>query len=246
MSIIDCHVYLEGNLLPGLNQNVGQLSELLQNRGIDHAVVLSERAARVDPLTGNRILKASLDQSEGLYGCLVTHVNRVDASIQAIKDMLANKKFVAVLLTGNDTNEPLNPLLADEVLNACRRYQKPVFVHTPNAACVAVALQFARTYSTHKFVFLGMGGADWRTGIAAAHQAVNIFLETSGVMDRAKIAAAVEVVGPHRVMFGSGLPALDPAAALGLIKDASISQTEQRRLLYDNAFRLLNLAELEA
>ena len=246
MHIIDCHVYLEGNLLPGLNQNVGQVSALLHARGIDRAVLLSERAARVDPLTGNRILKASLDQSEGLYGCLVTHVNRVDASIQAIKDMLANKKFVAVLLTGNDPNEPLHPLLADEVLNACRRYQKPVFLHTPNAACVEVALHFAKTYSTHKFVFLGMGGADWRTGIAAAHQAVNIFLETSGVMDRAKIAAAVEAVGPHRVVFGSGLPSLDPAAALGLIKDASIGQNEHRRLLYDNAFRLLNLAEIEA
>ena len=90
-----------------------------------------------------------------------------------------------------------------------------------------------------------MGGADWRSGIAAAQQATNIFLETSGSLDRAKISAAVEALGPNRVVFGSGLPALDPAAALGLIKDSGISAAEQKRILYDNAYRLLNLAELE-
>jgi predicted TIM-barrel fold metal-dependent hydrolase len=246
MAIIDCHVYMEGNVLPGVNQNGAQLGALLQSRGIDRAVVQSARAALVDPLTGNRILKATLDQHPNLYGCLVAHLNRVDASLQTVKDLLGSRNFVGVLLTGTNPAEPLHPLLADEILNACRRYQKPVLLHTPNAACVEVNLQIAKTYNMHKFVFLGMGGADWRNGIAAAHQSVNIFLETSGALDRAKIAAAVEVVGPHRVLFGSSLPTLDPAAALGLVKDATITATEQRRILYDNAYRLFNLADLEA
>ncbi len=246
MPIIDCQVYLEGNVLPGINQNAPQLSALLQSRGIERAMVLSSRAALVDPLTGNRILKATLEQTQGLYGCLVTHTNRVDASVQAVRDQLGSKNFLAVVMTGTDPHEPLQPLLADEILNACRRYQKPIFLHTPNAACVEMALQLAKTYNMHKFLFLGMGGRDWRSGIAAAQQSVNIFLETSGSLDRAKIAAAVEALGPNRVIFGSGLPALDPAAALGLIKDSSISPTEQRRVLYDNAARLLNLADLDA
>ena len=246
MSIIDCQVYLEGNVLPGVNQNAAQLSGLLQSRGIERAVVLSSRAALVDALTGNRILKATLEQTQGLYGCLVTHTNRVDASVQAVRDLLGNKSFLAVLLTATDPAEPLSPLLADEILNACRRYQKPIFMHAPNAACVEMGLQLAKTYSMHKFVFLGMGGRDWRSGIAAAQQATNIFLETSGSLDRAKIGAAIEALGPNRVIFGSGLPALDPAAALGLIKDSGLSVAEQRRITYDNAARLLNLADVEA
>lgn len=245
MSIIDCHVYLEGNVLPGVNQNAGQLQGVLQSRGIDQAVVLSSRAAKVDPLTGNRILRATLEQTQGLFGCVVAHLNRVDASLQAIRDSLVSRSFVSVLLTGTNPAEPLHPLLADEILNACRRYQKPVFLHTPNAACVQVGLHLAKTYNMHKFVFLGMGGADWRNGIAAAQQSVNIFLETSGALDRAKISAAVTAIGPHRVLFGSGLPNLDPAAALGLIKDSGITPNEQRRMLYDNAYRLLNLADME-
>ena len=246
MPIIDCHVYLEGNVLPGINQDAGQLTTLLESRGIDRALIFSSRAAQVDPVTGNRILKATLDQSPHLYGCLIAHLNRVDASIQIVRDMLGSRRFLGVLLVGSDPNEPLHPILADELLNVCRRYHKPVFLHTPNAACLETALHVAKTYNMHKFVFLGMGGADWRTAIAAAHASANIFLETSGALDRAKIPAAIRDVGAHRLLFGSNLPHLDPAAAMGMIKDATSSENERRRIFYDNAYRLFNMAELDA
>src|SRR5690348_827965 len=110
MPIIDCHVSLEGNILPAVNQNATQLSELLAQRGIDHAIVMSARAARVDPLSGNRVLKTMIEQTPKLYGCLVAHLNRVDASIQAIRDLLGGRRFLAVLLTGTDPKEPLHSL----------------------------------------------------------------------------------------------------------------------------------------
>lgn len=246
MPIFDCHVYLEGNILPNVNQTATQLAQLIQARQIDRAIVLSARARHVDPITGNRILKTMLDQTPDLYGCLVTHMNRVDASVQMIKELLGNRKFMALLLANTRSQEPLHPLIADDVLNAARRYQKPIYLQTPNANCVDVALTLARTYSMHKFVFLGMGGADWRNAIAAAHQSVNIFLETSGALDRAKIPAAVEAIGSHRILYGSSLPNLDPAAALGLLSDARLSGTDMRRILYENASRLFNLDQVEA
>ncbi|HLJ56165.1 MAG TPA: amidohydrolase family protein [Chthonomonadaceae bacterium] len=245
MPIVDVNVELEGCGIPGVNQNAGQIGQLMRARGIERAVLMSGRAAQADPLSGNRILKAMLDQEPGLYGCLVAHLNRVDASLQAIRDLMSSRRFVAVALISTNRNEPLHPLVADEVLNACRRYQKPVFLHTPNAACVEVGLHLAQTYNMHKFVFLGMGGADWRTGIAAAHQSVNIHLEMSGAMDRAKLPAAIEAIGAHRILFGSGMPRLDPVAALGLIEDSALSSTDQRRILRDNAGRMFGLDEHE-
>ncbi|HZO91984.1 MAG TPA: amidohydrolase family protein [Chthonomonadaceae bacterium] len=246
MPIFDTHVYLDGYILPGINQNAAQVAQLLQARGIERALLFSSRAARVDPLSGNRILKVMLDQGQGLYGCLVAHLNRVDASLQAIRDLMSERRFLGVMLTSTHPDEPLHPLVADEVLNACRRYQKPIFLGTPNAACVEVALQLAKTYSMHKFVFLGMGGADWRTGIAAADQATNIYLELSGALDLVKIPAAIEAIGAHRLLFGSGSPYLDPAAALGLIQDSNLSPADQRRILHDNAAKLFNLNAIEA
>lgn len=246
MPIFDTHTYLEGYVLPGINQNTAQVKQMLAARGIDRAVLISARAAQADPLLGNRILKTMLDQEPGLYGCLVAHLNRVDASLQAIREHLGGKRMVAVMLTSTNPQRPLHPLVADEALNACRRYQKPMFLLTPNAACVEVALHLAKTYNMHKFVFLGMGGPDWRTGIAAAQQSVNIFLETSDTLDRTKLQAAVDAIGSHRVLFGSGSPKLDPAAALGLIADSGLTPVDQRRILHDNAAKLFNLAEIEA
>jgi predicted TIM-barrel fold metal-dependent hydrolase len=245
MPIFDTHTYLEGHVLPGFNQNSTQIAQAMQARGIDRSIVIASRAIHADPLSGNRILKAMLDQSPVLYGCLTAHLNRVDASVEAIRDLLGHRKFVGILLTSIDPTAPLQPLVADEVLNACRRFQKPIFITTPNAQCVEVGLHLAKTYNMHKFIFLGMGGLQWRTAIAAAHQSVNIFLETSGPLDRNKLKAAVEALGPHRVMFGSGMPRMDPAAAMGLLNDSGIAAGELRRILFDNAAKLFNLAQLE-
>jgi len=218
---------------------------VMEERGIERTILLSARAARVDPLSGNRILKAMMDQGPGLFGCLTANLSRLDVSVQAIRDLLGQRRFVCVQLTSPTPKEPLNALVADEILNACRRYQKPIYINTPNSACVQVALQLARTYNMHKFVLLGMGGVEWRTGIAAAQQATNIFLETSGPLDRAKIPAAAEAIGAHRILYGSGCPYLDPAAAIGLIEESELSEHAKQNILFDNASRLFNLDEIE-
>ena len=241
MPVVDVHVHLEGYGIPGVNQTGAQIREFMSVRGIERCVIMSSRAAQADPLSGNHILKHMVEQQEGLYGCLVAHLNRVDASLQAIRDLLSSRYFVSVALISSNPSVPLQPLVADEVLNACRRYQKPVMLHTPNAVCVEAGLHLAKTYNMHKFIFLGMGGSDWRTGIAAAHQSVNIHLETSGALDRAKLPAAIEAIGSHRILFGSGMPTLDPVASLGLIEDSGISVVEQRRILNDNAAKMFNL-----
>lgn len=243
MPVFDSFAELEGYVIPGVNQNHQQIMGMMQTRGIDRTLLVPTRAARVDPVSGNRILKAMLDQGQGLYGCLVAHTNRVEPSLQAIRDLMGGKNFLGVMLVGTDPEMPLHPLVADEILNACRRYQKPIFILTPNAACVDMALHLTKTYTMHKFVFVGMGGSDWRTAIAAAHQSVNIFLETSGPLDRAKLPAAVEGIGSHRILFGSGSPQHDPIAALGLLEDSTLSATDKRRIVWENAAKLFALEQ---
>ncbi len=243
MPIFDTHAYLESYPIPGVNQNAEQVAQLCQQRGISNAVLFSQRALRVDPLAGNHLLKTMIDPHPSLFGAVVAHTSRVEASVQSVRDILGNKRFVGTLLTGANEGEPLHPLLSDEILLACRRYQKPIFISTPNAACVEVGLHLAKAYSMHRFVLLGMGGQDWQFAIAAAQQATNIFLETSGVLDLAKLPAALEVLGAHRVLFGSGSPYQDPMAVLGLLAEAGITAINLQRILFDNAVKLFGLAE---
>src|SRR5579871_102967 len=106
MPIFDIHAYLEGYPVPGINQNAAQVGQMMLARGIERVTLLSARAAQVDPLSGNRILKAMLEQAPGLFGCLTTNLNRVDVSVQSIRDLLGNRRFVSVLLTSPTPKEP--------------------------------------------------------------------------------------------------------------------------------------------
>jgi predicted TIM-barrel fold metal-dependent hydrolase len=243
MPIFDTHAYLEGYPLPGVNQNAEQVAQMMQARGINSAVLFATRAESADPLTGNRILKTMIEPHSTLFAAVTAHTSRVEASVQAIKDVLNSRRFVGTMLIGQDPNAPLHPILADDILNACRRYQKPIFLYTPNAACVEVALHIAKSYSMHRFIFLGMGGKDWHNAVAAAQQATNTFLELSGELDNTKIPYAANVLGAHRLLFGSGAPHQDPVAVMGLMAEAGLSANNIQRILYDNAVKLFGLAE---
>ncbi len=241
MPTIDSNIVLEGSVIPGKFHTAQDLSALLTERGIDIAVARSARAAMVDPIAGNRILKSVLDMNPSLLGCVTAHLGRPKASLDSIKEHLGSKRFVAVMLAGSNPIEPLNPLIADEILNGCRRYQKPVYVYSPNAACVAAALDLARSYTMHRFVLISMGGQDWDAAVAAAHQNSNIYLDISGALDVRKIPAAIEAIGAHRLIFGSGLPVCDPMAFMGLLDDSNVRPNDRRRILYDNAVKLFGL-----
>ncbi len=245
MPTIDSNIVLEGSVIPGKFHSAQDLSTLLTERGIDIAVARSARAAMVDPTAGNRILKSVLDMNSSLLGCVTAHLGRPKASLDSIKEHLGSRRFVAVMLAGSHPQEPLNPLIAEEILNGCRRYQKPVYVNCPNAACVAAALTLAKAYTTHRFVLLGMGGQDWDSAVAAAHQSSNIYLDISGALDVRKIPTAIETIGINRLIFGSGLPVCDPMAFLGLLEDSNVRPNDRRRILYDNAEKLFGLDAAE-
>ncbi len=239
--MFDIHSYFGAGLIPGTANSPAAVTAAMEERAVDEAVLMSNHARYVDPLAGNRILRKVVEHSPKLHGCVITHVNRVDSSVSAMREQMGMRKFVAMAIAPSRRDEPVTKIVADEIINAYRRYSKPLFLYTPNAAYVQAALEIARGYPALKVVFLGMGGADWRTAIVAAHTSTNVMLETSGALDRAKLPAAVEAIGAHRILFGSGTPRVDAAAAAGLIEDSALSDDARRKILIDNARRLFRL-----
>lgn len=239
--VLDCHSWLGGSLVPGVAATPASVRDRLADAGIEAAVLLSAHARLVDPVAGNRLVRAALDQAPAFYGCLVAHVNRAEASIAAMRELMPLRRFVCMALVGKRLEDPIPLALADELLNAYRRYTKPVMIFAANSASVEAGLRIAREYPMLRIVLMGMGGPDWRQAIEAAHSATNIVLETSGLLDRTKVAAAVERLGAHRLVFGSGTPGTSAAASLGMLEDAAISDEARRRILWDNAVRLFEL-----
>jgi predicted TIM-barrel fold metal-dependent hydrolase len=243
--VFDVHSYFGGSLVPGVAHSGAVIHATMQARGIEGAVLFAAHARNVDPLAGNRVLQKVLEQSPGCYGCLVTHVNRVDASVTAMRELMVSRKFVGMAMVGMRSDAPIPRIVADDIVNAYRRYGKPLFLYALNAEMTHAALEIARAYTMLKVILIGMGGLDWRTAIAAAHASTNIVLETSGALDRAKLPAAVEAVGAHRLIFGSGTPHVDAAAGLGLVEDSHLTDEARRRILSDNAHRLFGMDTAE-
>ncbi len=241
MAIFDVHSFLGGSYIPGISHNGASVNGIIQARQIESTLLLSAHARHIDPVSGNRILKATVEQNPNLYGCLVTHTNRIEASISVMRELMTNRKFLAMAIVGTHENEPVQHIVADDIINAYRRYGKPLFLFAHNAAMVTTVLEIAKTFNMLKIVMVGMGGHDWRNAIAAAHETTNIYLDTSGVLDQAKLPAAIEAIGAHRILFGSGSPHVDPVAALGLIDECGLAPETRRRILHDNAIKVFGL-----
>jgi predicted TIM-barrel fold metal-dependent hydrolase len=240
--ILDVHCYLGGSVVPGVGHDGPSVLEAMRERGVQSAIAISTHAMAVDVAAGNRIVRAAIDKVPDLYGCLVARTNRVEESVASLRELAGHRKVLGMLLIGRHSGDPVGKAAADEVLNAYRRFGKPVFLLTPHGECADAALEIARGYGMLKVILLGMGGDDWRRGIAVADAATNVLVETSGSPDGAKLPAAVEALGVHRVVFGSGFPHVDPAVGLAALDAAGLSVEARRRIAGENARRVFELA----
>jgi len=84
-----------------------------------------------------------------------------------------------------------------------------------------------------------MGGDEWRMASVLAEKTLNLVLEVSGSFSPDKIKFAVERIGSHRMVYGSGLPYVDPSAIIGLVQDADVSDADRRNIFENTARRLL-------
>ena len=241
MAIFDIHSFLGGSYIPGICNNTATITGLMQARGIESSLLFSAHARAIDPVAGNRILKATIEQSPALYGCLITHTNRIDSSVTVMRELMNHRKFLAMAVVGTHDLEPVQRIVADDIINAYRRYGKPLVMFAHNASMATSILDIAKTFSMVKIIMVGMGGHDWRSAIAAAQETTNIYLDTSGVLDQAKLPAAIEAIGAHRILFGSGSPHTDPAAALGLLEECNLAPETRNRILFANAQKVFGL-----
>ncbi len=86
-----------------------------------------------------------------------------------------------------------------------------------------------------------LGGARIR-GVLDIRPYRNILVDTSGSQPMGElIEYAVQALGAGRVVYGSDVPGRDFSAQLGRVWGARLSEPDRRRILFENAQRLLGL-----
>ena len=176
--------------------------------------------------------------NSSMLGCVIVNFNYPELSQKEMHTYLSDGTFAGIRLTSGRRDRCVTLAESEEVLNGYRRFVKPVFLHVFDKDSVLAANEIAKAFPIMKFVLLAMGGDDWRMATVVAERTLNLVLEVSGSFSPDKIRFAVEHIGSHRMVYGSGLPYVDPSVVIGLVQDADISDADKRNIFENSARRL--------
>ena len=238
MAIIDCHAEIGTTPLWGVPFTEANLTRSMQKYGVERSIISSTIANSCDFERGNAHLAEVVQAGKSLLGSVVVNINYPEQSQKEMHAYLSSDSFVAMLLTSGVRGRHVTLPEAEELLNAHRRFAKPVYLHAFDSASLLAANEMAKAFPVMKFVLVSMGDQDWRMATVLAERTLNLVLEVSGSFSPDKIKFAVEHIGSHRIVYGSGLPYVDPSAVIGLVEDADISDVDKRSI-FENAARRL-------
>lgn len=139
-----------------------------------------------------------------------------------------------------------------ELIEAIKPYKLPVICHTgcfpiphlqrrKEQAEVESLIPLIRQFPTVPFILCHMNLLSPDKAIAAALQFENVYLETSWQTPQ-NIRKAIARVGASRIVFGSDWPYASQTASLATVRSACRDDESLKKILGENARRLLNLS----
>lgn len=243
--IVDFHTHVDEAELFGWIDPPEKLLPLLDDAGIDRAVVMTYvDLPGVNPQALEYLADAVARYADRLIGFVRLNPNHRREALAALKRAVDEFGFRGVKL--HPTTTLANP--ADEptveLLRACGEHGLPALFHCgddPMTTPQAIAAGAAQAPDTT--VVLGhMGGyfhVDEAIDMTERHD--NLYLETSAMPYPAKIGVAVRRVGAERVIYGSDGPGCNPTLEVEKVRQLGLARSDEDLVLGGNAVRLLRL-----
>ena len=242
MPIIDCYGQLGPQPYPTQATTPDALEKLMARFGVDMTFVAATQALRGSMRAGNMWLAEQIADRPRFRGYCVVNPLMFEASQEEMRRHLVKELFVGAILHEGYINRPLNSDAMRVLVKSLLRYDKPLLLHITDPRSINDLQEVAKEFTTQHFMIIHMADEHWPMAISLAAKTQNIRLETGGmVADFDKLAEAVAVVGAHRLLFGSGMPLINPVYALGMVRDSSVAPTDKDRILSRNAIKMFNL-----
>lgn len=249
---IDVHCYHGKWGFPILTLSTADVLALMQQGSAEKAILMSARAIQYDLVAGNAELAEAIAPHPGLYGYVYINMHYPEQSLAEMEKYLRTDKFVGVKYQGEYSRAAASAPENREIFTLLERvYRKPLLIHSwglpehGNAVAYSLPAQILELAQAHpdlKIVMGHMGGTEWMAGIRAAQQAPNLYLDTcASYADRDKVGVAAKMLGPERVLFGSGATEGSLFMQKAAILDADLSDAAKHMVLYGAAQRVFNL-----
>ncbi|MFA6505854.1 MAG: amidohydrolase family protein [Treponemataceae bacterium] len=245
--VVDAHAHYGEWYFPVKSRGAEEIRISMRSLGIDRTLFSSSSAIVYDFREGNKELAEVIAPVAEFYGYVSVNANYLSESLKEMETYLARKdesRFVGVKVhpslagRGFDCDECLR------ISEAAAKYDAPILIHTFGSPIESPrnVLKAAEQFPQTKFILAHMGGYSWEDGIAVALQRKNTYLEICGTCtDTRKLRAAIQAVGPERVLFGTDATLFAPEYVFGSISDMGLTEAERSLVMGENAERIFGL-----
>jgi predicted TIM-barrel fold metal-dependent hydrolase len=242
MPIIDAYGELGPQPYPTQATTPDAFERLMTRFGIDMTFVAATEALRGSMAEGNAWLLEQIKERPRFRGLCVISPLMMEESQAQMRTYLPRETYVGAILHEGYVRRPLNADPMRTLTKSLLRYDCPLYLRISDPREISDLHELAKEYPTQHFIILHMADEHWPMAVSLAAKIINVYLETGGmVADYDKLAEAVDLMGGYRLLFGAGMPLINPAYALGMIRDSSIPAMEKDRILSKNAKKVFKL-----
>jgi len=241
--IIDCEAYNLTKPIAGKTFGLPGLLQLAREASVDRTVLmpdvgvhpdnrgLAEAVAASPAAQEHFVLSAWLNPSFGEDAVKELETAVLEWGFRGLKLMPTHHNFRSV------SQVPYPLMRKAEELGI------PVTIHSGTFFCHPLEISvLADAFPNVPVIMDHMGYRNYvAEAIAAARRSPNIYLATTAVMEPHWIRQAVRELGAEQVLFGSNAPVVWPSTQLLVIRQAELTEAEERKVLGENAARLYHL-----
>jgi len=244
--IIDGHAHFGKSFL-GWSDKYPTLDEILKiydEYGVVKACV-SHWLIVYDPVEANKeVYKAVREHPDRLIGFAVVAPRFGKSAIEDIDRCVCDYGMKGLKVHPSAHGFYVDSKLMDPVMERAVKYDIPVLFHSEDDQYSHPRLlgNLATRFPKAKIIVGHMGMGAWLEAIWVAKEHEQMYLDTTNmVTEFLALTTAVEVLGEHRIVWGTDLPGLLVGAELAKVTHARISESAKDRILYHNMASLLGL-----
>lgn len=195
--------------------SVAALLKTMDRFGITRAAVFHAHAWRHDPVTGNRMLLGELHGEPRLEPCWVAMPDPCGPPDAAARFVAGadQRGVVAVRMFPSDHGYVWDSPDAAPWLDALAGAGLPLLIDVEQTSWPEIDRVAAR-WPELRLVVCRVGYRAMRPLAGVLERAENVHVDLSYLSTHAGLEWLVQRFGPHRVVFGTGMPERDPAEAV--------------------------------
>ena len=228
---------------PGVDYSLKALLHRMAEYNIDKALVYHSMAKEHDAPTGNARLMEEIRGHAQLIPvwALLPHYAGEMEEPEALTARMVNEGVKAAIMFPSIGFHyfSMKKWSVGPLMKALEEHRIPLILGIDQLGGMEGAGEFAMEYPDNPIIATNMNYRVDRILYAMMDKAPNLYIETSAYKPFFGLQEFVKRFGAERLVFGSGMPAIDPAASVSVVTWSGLPKEQQELIAHGNIEHLL-------